>query len=396
MVIKSAGEQRQEKKKPGKNKGELAELLSFLRLLDDSKVRFLNEDQQLVEDLVSRIMGIIRGTEKPDSAIYWIDPKNGGVDIKRGEELLDSIPHDVVSEDDAFITEEIGGKCVGGVLNVDTEEIEARYYLKGVSADSTSKTDLTLILYDYHTGAIQKLPYSIKSYLGSAPTLLNSSTSTNVVFRIEGELSEEGIKEINSMTAPGTDPKPAILQRAKAIYTNGCSLKFESMQSEVFDSNLRLVDSRMPEIIGELLIERILSGSNDFPTLAKRLSERNPLGFAGSQDFYRIKLTKLLMASFTGMVAAEEWDGMEQIHGGYIIVTADKEVLIYSLSNREMFERYLFNVAYLDNHGVSRAHYASIEHDDRGLIFKLNLSIRMKNKHPKTKGKAEQTRLTGL
>ena len=87
---------------------------------------------------------------------------------------------------------------------------------------------------------------------------------------------------------------------------------------------------------------------------------------------------------------------MEQIHGGYIIVTADKEVLIYSLSNREMFERYLFNVAYLDNHGVSRAHYASIERDNRGLIFKLNLSIRMKNKRPKTKGEAKQTRLTDL
>ena len=102
----------------------------------------------MVEDLVSGIIGIIRGAEKPDSAIYWIDPKNGEVNIKRGEELLDSIPHDVVSEDDAFITEEIGGKSVGGVLNVDTGEIEARYFLKGVSADSTSKTDLTLILYD--------------------------------------------------------------------------------------------------------------------------------------------------------------------------------------------------------------------------------------------------------
>lgn len=300
----------------------------------------------------------------------------GPVEIHRGTEIIDVLNHDVIAADAETVYEELGKECVGGTLDFDTTIFEKRYYLDNISADPTSKTDIVLEIYDHHVGTIQRLPFSIKSFMGSPPTLLNSSGSTNFIYRVRGNLSESDIDRINSMITP-TD-KVDVIGRVKEIYGAGCKLEFEKLQNNTFDGNLRVVDSALPEILGQMLLSRYLIGTSSVSELTKYLSKINPLKYQGPHEFYKVKICRLLMASFTGMKANEVWNGYDEVHGGYIVVRADGKVVCYHLSNRNKFEEYLFNRTYLETYGARKSKFAFIEHDKMGLIFKLNLDIRMK------------------
>ena len=87
----------------------------------------------------------------------------------------------------------------------------------------------------------------------------------------------------------------------------------------------------------------------------------------------------LLMASFTGMVPGTVWNGTDAVHGGYIVVRNDGSVVCYHLYNRNKFENYLFSRTYFETGSATRHHFAKVERDEKGLIFKLNLAIRMDN-----------------
>ena len=107
------------------------------------------------------------------------------------------------------------------------------------------------------------------------------------------------------------------------------------------------------------------------------LAGKNPIGYVGEQEFYRIKISRLLVESFMGMVPSKLWNGYASVHGGYIVVKDNGEIVCYHLSNRNLFEDYLLKHSFLDSYSTSRSQYASVEKDEKGLTFKLNLSIRM-------------------
>lgn len=310
--------------------------------------------------------------------------EGGPVEIHKGTKVIDTLNHDVVAEDAETVYEELGKECVGGTLDFDTSEIEKRYYLDNVSADSTTKTDIVLEIYDHHVGTVQRLPFSIKSFMGNSPTLLNSSESTNFIYRLKGELSSDDIDRINSMLVSGG--KVDVIGRVKAIYDAGCELEFEKPQNDTFDGNLRVVDSALPEILGQMLLDRYLIGTSSISELTKHLSKTNPMKYRGPHEFYKVKICRLQMASFTGMKAYRVWNDFDEVHGGYIVVRADGKVVCYYLNNRNKFEEYLFNRTYLETYGAKRSKFASIERDEKGLIFKLNLDIRMKGSAPSNEG----------
>ena len=91
---------------------------------------------------------------------------------------------------------------------------------------------------------------SIKSYLGNKPTLLNASGSnTNFVYEVTN-FNDQLLDEINSINS-----KFKIKDRTRAIYDNGSSLIFKSLETETFQYNLKLIDSDMPYILSQMIIE---------------------------------------------------------------------------------------------------------------------------------------------
>lgn len=117
-------------------------------------------------------------------------------------------------------------------------------------------------------------------------------------------------------------------------------------------------------------------GVKTIAELTNYLSETNPMKFRGTHEFYKAKICRMLMALFTGMKADSIWNGYDEAHGGYIVVREDGQVLCYHLNNRNKYEEYLYNHTYLETYG-KRSKFAVVERDVDGLIFKLNLDIRM-------------------
>ena len=323
---------------------------------------------------------VIRNCYGNNDRDYVISDENGDVLIEEGALLIDSVDHETIVNDTDVVLEELRKPTEHGTLHFDTSGLELRYHLGQIKANSSSKSHIVLEICDPYAGTVMRLPFSIKSFMGGDPTLLNSSQKTNLTYRIEGCLSDEDIEHINHMITVRRNKKAVdVTGRVNYIYNRGCRLVFEKVDNETFEGNLRMIDSLLPEIIAEMLLIRYRIDKKFISDNTDYISKLNPLKYKGSNEFYKVKMHNLLMASFTGMVPGTVWNGTDAVHGGYIVVRNDGSVVCYHLYNRNKFENYLFSRTYFETGSATRHHFAKVERDEKGLIFKLNLAIRMDN-----------------
>ena len=191
----------------------------------------------------------------------------------------------------------------------------------------------------------------IKSHIGSSPTLFNSSQSSGFVYKIVG-CDINGMHRLNY--------KEGFLDIISAI-KDRYSLEYAGCRNEIFEQNIRVVDSRMDEILQNAILMQVgyLDGldSTSIPEISKALATLNPIGVRNPGVFYEAKLKAFLFASFAGMTASTEWNGRKKLTGGYIDVDRDGELLYYRAISDDIFENYLFKHTYVDrpDRGVSKA-----------------------------------------
>ena len=220
--------------------------------------------------------------------------------------------------------------------------------------------------------------FSIKSQLGGDSTLLNAGKTTNFNFKICGnKLNDADIEYINTL-----NPKQKkVILRVQAIESKGCHLVFDKVDNPIFRNNLAMLDCCLGEIIGLLLLEQLEQDTNMLKDLVRTLSEKNPLNFDMSQSipYYEYKVKNLLTSSALGMMPGKAWNGKYDANGGYLVVKESGDVLCYHFYDRNRFEDFLYNNAYLERSSTTRHEYARIiREEDGSLSFKLNLQIRLK------------------
>lgn len=366
------------KSKPGKNRGELSELYAHLMILKEGRI--FEADENLIRDekLHYTVKSILGGSNA-EGLKYEINEEENRIDIVKNDEVIGSVSRAELISDTEYIEKALDKPSKQGTIHVDLDSIVNRWGLTGISANANTKIDIVVELYDPHLGVVQALPFSIKSFIGSNPTLLNASGSTNFAFRVKGDLSDSDIDEINNMVIQSSSSKKHtdLRGRIRMILSKGCELEY-ACTSKVYEGNLRAIDSWLPEILAKMFILRFIHEKNSIAELVDILDRENPMGYVGKQEFYRIKISRLLMDSFMGMKPTSVWDGRATVHGGYLIIKPDKEVVCFHLSNRNKFEDYLFNRCILDTPSTSRYKFGWIYEENGELFFKINQSIRMK------------------
>ena len=252
------------------------------------------------------------------------------------------------------------------------EELFDRFGVHTLNAGNTRKEDLILQVHDHTIGRDHEIGFSIKSKLGSPATLLNASAATNFTYKITG-LDTSKIDEINSIKT-----KSKIRDRLGAIREAGGSFIFHKVDSEVFEKNLRKIDTIMPEIVSEVLLAYYSDYGSTFVDLIQHMhdSEVQILNFDLSSEDFAYKIKALLNNAALGMVPASAWDGSLRAHGGVIVVREDGEIVCYHLYNAEAFRNYLFNNTKLESPSATRHGYGSIYEENGELFIKLNLQIR--------------------
>jgi type II restriction enzyme len=159
-------------------------------------------------------------------------------------------------------------------------------------------------------------------------------------------------------------------------------LKFIKAENTQFENNLKLIDSKLPYLISELLLyfyshEKV----SDIKSLTQYLSELNPLEIDENQKFlfYKKNIIELIKASTFYMMPTKPWNGNYDVDGGILTVLKNGNVLsIIFFIIKKQLDEYLFNNTKLETPSSTRYKMGDIYKEDKDYYFKLNLQIRMK------------------
>jgi len=232
---------------------------------------------------------------------------------------------------------------------------------------SKTKADVKMVVYDSKTAKEAELSYSIKSSLGSPSTILNASNNTNFKYEVKN-ISNSDIAAINAINS-----SKKLLDRIKLIDKLGGVIKFHAVLSETFEYNLQMVDSKMPEYLGNALLYSYINNNKDLYQLFVKSNNFEDSNFAIK------KLGDLLSAISFGLIPGTKWDGTKVVTGGLIVIREDGEVYILDLVYyEEAVRKYLINQSKLDSPSSTRYKMLELFEEDGKIYFTLNLQIRYK------------------
>ena len=354
------------------NKGEWSEIYVLLKLLGEKHVYAGDAELNKIEDLFYPILKVLR-EEQGKKYEYSI---NDSIVIvtEQGEELLRKNVFDFLDKAKQLLA--IIQKSKGAFSVPEIEKFMFEIRCNTLKAKSQDKTDIKIVIHDLRTGMTPQLGFSIKSQVGNDSTLLNAGKTTNVCYRIaDCDLMEKEIESINEINT-----RQKILDRTKAILRKG-TLKYVGMDDTTFQNNLVLIDSFLPQIVAEILLQGYSTGEYDLRKNTEEVSKRNPMHYDTSDNhaYYEHKIKNLLVASALGMVPHTPWNGKYDANGGYLVVKEGGEVLCYHFYDRNYFEDYLYRNTRLETPSTSRYGFGLIfKGKDGNLYYKLKLQIRFK------------------
>lgn len=352
------------------NKGEWSEIYAFCYLLNSGVLRAADKDLNPTMDIYFPILKILREETRGTILKYYpSNPNNPTIKIFNENELLGEYSkQEFENIIDTLYREIPEGERVFEIPEVN--DFFDGIHVKKLKADSVHKQDIDIQIHDIHTGISPVCGFSIKSYLGASPTLVNPGKTTNFIYTIEN-CTDNVLNAVNVI-----DTRTKIIDRIRYLRDTGCKIKpSEEMISSQFKENLEFVDSNMPRIISEALLSAYKTGTKRLSEVVNRLQEQNPLGYS-NPNMYSYKIKKLLCSCALGMTPEKHWEGAEDANGGYIVVKRDGSVVCYHLYNRMDFEQYLYDYTCFDTPSTSRYEYMSVYKENDTYKLKLNLQIR--------------------
>jgi type II restriction enzyme len=355
------------------NRGEWSELYALFKILGDKELHPGDASLNRIQKIVYPVIEVLRleaGVERR----YSFDSNLVVVSADGNEACRMSVERFMHQAQVLF--SEINAGVGSAFEAVNTQSFLDKIKCVALKAGSSDKSDITVIIHDSRVSSEQQLGFSIKSQLGSASTLLNASGATLFIYEIERGLTEEDVERIN-----GINTKTKIGDRVNAIIDAGGILKFRRVSSSIFENNLVMIDSCMPEILAEMLLIHRTEKESTLSNLTALLKENNPIGFdtESGHNFYEYKIKRLLTDSALGMVPQTRWEGRYDATGGYIVVKSDGDVVCYHIYDKNAFEDYLLHNTKIETPSSSRHDFGSLYREDGKLFFALCLQIRFKH-----------------
>ncbi|CAM4369050.1 HpaII family restriction endonuclease [Zobellia nedashkovskayae] len=355
------------------NKGEWSELYTFFRLLSDGKLfsadEYLNKTDSFVE-----ILNINR-KDAGDNLIFKVE-KNASINLIDGNtnKIILSFPQSKAEEIADELVSDISGKT--GVSSKLIDKIQ-KLNLTQVADKSLGKGDINILIYDPVHGIRSQQEFSIKSFLGSDPTLFNANKTTNITYRItdssNNPISAADLIDVNSIK---TGHK--YIKRIARLNDLGYNVNFASYDDNTFKLNLQVIDSDLPEIIAHVVKDKYVSKITKITEVIDKLKIDNPMNYDLTEGhrFYEYRLVNFLVEAALGMTSKAVWSGKYDVVGGIIIVKPDAQVLCYHLIDFNKFKQYLKNSSRLDNPSGSKMGYGSVYMEGGESFVKLNFQIK--------------------
>ncbi len=353
-----------------KNKGDWSEFYVLVYLIGESELYAADEHLQRITRMCFPIIRIIRKEDK-NVEIDFMVKNDTLVEISKNSSLCKTMTKEEFKAEAKLLLQDILS-ARGRQFSINHGEVFLNSIgCKRLAAPSTDVTDIKMEVHDTNTGIDQIMGFSIKSYLGGAPTLLNASGATNFIYEVSG-INKTQMEAINSI-----DTRTKIMDRIAEIISLGGKISYVKPANSVFAGNLQMIDSKMENIIAEMLLFSYSTNITNCSSVIEHLENENKMSFPW-EGFYEHKFKEFLCAKALGLEPSERWYGINDSNGGYIVVKADGDVIAYHIYNRDKFKQYLFDNTYFERASTSRHGYASIYEEDEKMYIKLNLQIRFK------------------
>ncbi|MFS6936980.1 HpaII family restriction endonuclease [Neisseria animaloris] len=354
------------------NKGEWSEPYVLFKLLADGQLYLGDGKLNKIDGLIMPILAVLREEQHYIGKYSYSDDRVNVV-ISLGErEASYTIPVAEFKKQAVLLFQKIrsGNSENSGSFSIpEIEDFLRSIDCTRLNARSQSKSDIHIMVHDARTGICPTLGFSIKSEMGSKPTLLNASGATNFTFEIPN-CNKSLMDLINS--------ESSVKRRIAKIYETGRTLIFSGMDNSIFRNNLMLIDSWLPEIMAQMLCKYYSGSQNAVSCIADSICQANPNGYdqTNRHQFYIYKIKKLLNDAALGMRPAEVWQGKYDATGGYLVVRQDGEIVCYHIYSRNEFEDYLFYNTKFDTPSSSRHRFGNVYEYDGRYFVKLNMQIR--------------------
>ena len=354
------------------NVGEWSELYALAYLLVQGGANAADENQKPITDLYFKVLQVVINSHNLQSELVY-EIADEKIKVSLDNQAISSVSRSSIKNAMKELFDDLTSGTARKTFSLSSgHRLMELLHKKTISAGSGEReTDLQLIIADPETGGpTPRFGFSIKSQLGQASTLLNSSGSTNIVYEIVPNplLPQGSIPDFSE--SPSSHPK-----NIRRIYEAGYVLKFHEFQNEVFFENLTYIDSQMPFYLAEVLLQSYLRDDlKDFSLVSELVF---PIGQKNSQQPI-FKLQEFLGAVSMGLRPNAPWKGNPTKFKGLMVVKNDGDILFYYLNSRLNFEKYLYQSVRFERPSTSRHKYGAIFRENDKNLIKLNLQIRFK------------------
>lgn len=337
------------------NKGEWSEFTTKLEILKNNKILVSSVDSDAQKYCVVRSIQIDnKNFELLGKSIYQIHQKKGEKQyefITFNEKIkreLTAINKKVKTGRKSFSIKE-------------AEKLASFLKVKTCSDYSHNKGDLVLT-YIKKNGAISDKEYfSVKSFVGNNPTILNSSThSTRIKIRITG-LSDDTLLNIASK-------KQKVRENINEIMNLGGGFRFVKF-SDTLGSNLGKLNAQKQVVFA--VIGHFRKSFVGVSTL-KKLQEQSK---DYKKETFESAMKRVLRASITGMMPSEHWDGSPVINNNLLLKQSNGSCIAFL--DKESLENFLFENCYIDTPSQSKHRYGYVYKENNEWFIDLNFQIRL-------------------
>lgn len=352
----------------GGNVGEWSEVYVFFRLLGEHEICSCDENLNKTDEKFP-ILKIIRGEGGESAVVCNYDESSDSWSVYSENIKIAHIETQEGTIEADSLLELLQNRKTWPDKYSKAAKFLDRLNIQSIKAESQKKKDITLQISDVRAGTNPVCGFSIKSYLGSPPTLLNSSTDcTNFLYEIS-QITTEEAHELNAL------PQPKDM--TNALKAKGAKLTFRGCCKEIFSRNLEQVDTAAECILAELLRLYYIDGCTTIKAATEKITAENPLALRNPST-YKTVIKRLLDTVALGMTPGSEWDGETDRTSGIIVVKPDGDVVTYHIYNRDAFKQYLYMQTKFDKPSRSRHKYGKIFEEGGKLYLKLALQIRFK------------------
>lgn len=358
------------------NKGDWSEIYVLIKLLSELKLFSADENLNKTTSYLD-VLSILRNDTKEYNYTSSDEGKINVIDVNKGDTLF-SITRQELSLLSENIFHEIKNSTgLSFSIRSDLHEQLDKLLISRVKQKSNQKGDINILLHDPAFGISTQRKYSIKSFIGSPPTLFNANKTTNIIYEILNEdgkiLSTDEIDEINEIGNP-----KKYIKRIKSILEKKFKIIFYKFEDNIFKLNLEIIDSRLPEIISFIVLEKYVNSISNIISVIQNLNIKNPLNYdlTKGHQFYEYRIINFLVEASLGMTSSVVWNGLHDATGGIIIAKNNSEVLCYHLMEFNKFKAYLKKSTKLDNPSGTKMGYGKIYKEGNKFLIKLNFQIK--------------------